>query len=494
MAAAPGSCTTRSRRWAGVVALLLLAAPAHGLAQASDQERIDAVSEFLLERAKANLLYVFERRIAEDRAVQCYFPTIYGYVRDGDLRLLLKSRAFWGQTIQSDLKTLAVRAVARSLGQTVDFGRAAMTATDHYNELAQYLSVRYQGKEYPLAAEPMNPPDELRTLIEGYWQVNALRDLMLEADRRLKDVDPVCGLPKVGPDDARRFGEALTRAIASLAAWRRHIRTHMSALTLDLARLERDCGAKPDRWVCAMRKQALDETLGSLDGDMTRQAEAAHAFVTRLNGYLDGIETARKMKEGRYTAQVVLTIELLKTNGADDELIDSFKRYILFFAELADANSAAEIKQTLDEYTMPPVSFAAKREKYTGHVFITAYVGIAGGRVTNAGSVGSDNRKGVYAPIGLEVSRGLASRDSISVLVAPLDFGYPVSLKLNGVKGEIRTSDISAPSVAVTFGFADYPVAVGLAYQWGRRDAALGVVERRALLFVGFDMPLLPLY
>lgn len=477
-------------RPAGILAAIVLAsAPSLCLGAATDQERIDAVSEFLLERAKANLLFIFERRIAQDRAVRCYFPTIYTYVSDGDMRLLLKGRTVWGDTIRSDLENLVARSAAKAFGKAVDLGKVASDATDRYLETFQYLSVRYQGAEYPLDAVPLGAPQELRDLIDGFWLANDLPALMLEADKALKNVDPQCDLPKIGMSDIRGFASALRSAVGKLDAWKKHFEAHKNDLAINARKLESDCRANSNRWFCADRGRAVESGIPSTAATLSAQAASALKAVGELDGYLGQIDAAKGN-----TARVVITINLLKASGADDELIESFKRYILFFAELSDAESGAEIKQILDEYTMPAVSFAVKREKYKSHVFVSSYVGVTLGRVTNSDHVGNENRNGIYAPVGVEYSYGLRNRNSVGVLVAPFDFGYPISLKLNGVTGNVKWSDVVAPSVMVSQGLADYPLSWGLAYQWGRRDEISGVVEHRAMIFVGFDMPLLPLF
>jgi len=135
-----------------------------------------------------------------------------------------------------------------------------------------------------------------------------------------------------------------------------------------------------------------------------------------------------------------------------------------------------------------------KREKYKSHVFVSSYLGIFYGDVLNSKSVGNANRNGIFAPVGVEYSYGHRSGNSLSVLVAPFDFGYPISLKLNGVTSSAKLSDVIAPSVMVARGFANYPLAVGAVYQRGRKEETTGAVEQRVMLFFGFDMPLLPLY
>ena len=488
-----GEADTRSRLMSKLrkafAVFLMVSSPSLCLGVASEEERIDAVSEFLLERAKANLLYVFERRIAQDRAVRCYFPTIYTYVSDGDMRLLLKGRAIWSDSIKSDLAHLVVRAAAKAVGKAADFSKLALSATDDYIELFSYMSVKYEGFEYPLSASSREHPQELRALINGFWEINDLRDLMLVADNALKNTDPVCDLPKLELNDVRKFVSDLKNAVGKLEAWKRHIETNRGRIVLNAGKLESYCRERPARWFCIDRSRMADFGISSVAAPISARAASTLKAAGDLESFLKRIDEA----QGN-TAKVLIVINFFKENAFDDELIESFKRYVLFFAELSDADSGAQVKQILDEYTMPAVSFAVKREKYKSHVFVSSYLGIFYGDVLNSKSVGNGNRNGIFAPVGVEYSYGRRSGNSLSVLFAPFDLGYPISLKLNGVTSNAKLSDVIAPSVMVARGFANYPLAVGAVYQRGRKDETTGAVEQRVMLFFGFDMPLLPLY
>ena len=75
-----------------------------------------------------------------------------------------------------------------------------------------------------------------------------------------------------------------------------------------------------------------------------------------------------------------------------------------------------------------------------------------------------------------------------------LDFGYPVSLKLNNVDDEVDLNQIVAPSLSVAYGFRNYPVVVGATYQKGRKDLRSNEFEDFSFLFIAYDMPLFTLF
>ena len=78
-------------------------------------------------------------------------------------------------------------------------------------------------------------------------------------------------------------------------------------------------------------------------------------------------------------------------------------------------------------------------------------------------------------------------------MLSPFDFGYPVTLKLNGAVEDAEFGDIWAPSVVFSYGVRNLPLALGAAYQKGRFVQSQNNAEDRILLFIGFDMPLWPL-
>lgn len=101
-----------------------------------------------------------------------------------------------------------------------------------------------------------------------------------------------------------------------------------------------------------------------------------------------------------------------------------------------------------------------------------------------------NNSYGIYAPIGLEYSHTVGNGGSLSYMVAPFDFGYPISLKLNGIESEVEFDEIVAPSAGITYGLPNSPVAIGLMYQKGRTFASSTEQEKRVFVHISFDMPL----
>jgi hypothetical protein len=482
---------------AALACALLTAAP--GTARAiTDSERIEAVSEFLLDRAQANYLYIFEQRMKNNDTVRCYFPTVYSRIRDYDLRLFLKTREDWGDSIEKDLGNLARSAAAKAIAAKVDLRAIALQGTNRYVEIAQYVEVEHKGKRLPLHVMDTSSSAEERAVVNGFYQFITLRDLLLTVDQAIRATGP-CGLPALSSADIANFVREAKVALSDLQAWRRHIDSQAANLRLNTAKLDADCRVEKGRPpVCAaldrMRTglQPFVDELKAAGGEMQKVIDANRDLPGRLERFEDELKAAKTK-----TRKVQLAIELLQETAPSlhDEIAESLKKYALFFAEISDAQNTEEVKAVLTAYTLPAVSFGLKREKYKGRATISAFLGYAYGAVLNDNeTLNDDNNHGVYAPLGLDLSLGTSWGGSFSLMVAPFDFGYPVSLKLNGVKEDLKLEDIVAPSIVLAYGKARYPLTGGLVYQWGRKDPASNIAERRLMLFLGFDMPLFSLF
>ena len=164
---------------------------------------------------------------------------------------------------------------------------------------------------------------------------------------------------------------------------------------------------------------------------------------------------------------------------------------MLFFAQIADSKDPKSTKGILEAYTLPAVSFFEKRDN-TRHWFISAYLGLSA--TVNDNGVEKDyKQEKIFAPIGLEYSWGAPSfwiADSVSVMVAPFDFGYPVNLKLKEIEKDVNYNEIVAPSVSVNFGVRKAPIAWGIVWQRGKAYDASGKQDYRMMVHVSFDMPL----
>ncbi len=465
---------------------LLFCLPLHNT-HAGDDERIQAVAEFLIERAEANLIYSFENRLKKDEELKCYFPATYAHIMQGNLRILISARGEWQRALESDIDTLMVRAVAHELVKGLDLSSIGMTATNDFLEAAEFIDL----DGYPLNSMPVGATPEQRQLINGFYSdFLKLREELQEIDNMLAGFagDDPCTMPVMSSADFKAHVEKLSAAIEGMKGLSTHIEKHGGKLRFDKARLSQACAADPRRGICELRDKALHQWLPTLRAQLNKPLVKVSASLVVLALYI-------KETEGQdYTSRVLRAMELLEKGGMNKQKLARLKNNVLFFARLADARTKEEAKAVLQEYTLPPVSFMIKRQPPGGaHWLLSSYFAYAGG-LTLDGPGKDKAYQGMFVPVGLEYSRALNSGASMSLMLAPFDFGYPVSMQLNGSDLGVGVDQVVAPSVSLTYGFADYPLAMGLSLQQGRDVGNGDSRENRAMLFFAFDMPLLQLY
>ncbi len=470
----------------------LLLPPLHNAVAGNEEQRIQAVSEFLVERAEANLMYSFENRLKKNQDLECYFPATYDYVSRGDLRLLITARGEWQRVLQNDIETLVVRAFAHELARSLDLSRAGINATNAYLEMVEFIDVSYQGGLHPINFIPLDSTPELRALINGFYDdFLRLRDEFDATDNMLAGFsgDDPCTMPQLSTADFNGYVERLGTALQGMQGLSQHFAQHGGKLRFNSQRMQEACAVDGTRPVCQIRERAVNQWLPELKEKLNKPVLKVAAVAAALARY---IEQTRDDVEN-YTARVLRVTELLK-NGMKEPRLVRLKNNILFFARLADANTKEEAKAVLQEYTLPPVSFMIKRQPPgESHWLLSSYFGYAGGKTTDGVNKDEGNH-GMFVPLGLEYSRALGSGNSLSLMLAPFDFGYPVSMQINGSEQKASLDQIVAPSLSLSYGLADYPLVIGLSYQQGRDVLGGDTREKRAMLFFAFDMPLLQLY
>jgi hypothetical protein len=473
-----------------LVLTFILFAPGHAIASGDD--RVSAVTDFLLKRAEENALYMFEMRLKRNQELACAFPVTYSYIEDGNLRLLLKNKELWKKSVEQDLLTM----VSGYAGDKISKGFEFLDFANRYIVTTQYLGLEYQGEIYPLNMVPLSANAEFRKLNYGFY------DGVIELDEAIRSLKAIqertnltrsgCDIPAMSLEDINQLSESIKLATKHLKAWENHIKINGKLLKLNTEKIKEECQAEPNHYHCKFINKPPQEWLQSEVEKAVGATAIAVATGVALKNFTDKIKATNT-----YAAKVLVAEKFMKQTGLSKSISnpERLTNDLMFFAELADADSnggKAEVEEILMRYTLPPVTFGVKRETQT-HVMITGYLTASFGNVINSSEVSSNNRLGIYAPVGVEVSHALES-GSISLMIAPFDFGYPISLKLNGVEQGVKLDEVVAPSIALSYGLKDYPLSVGVAYQRGRRSSLTNAVEKRAMIFMGIDMPLFLFY
>jgi len=461
---------------------------------AEGDTRAESVTDFLIDRAKDNAIYMFEVRLRRNSELACYLPKTYSYIEDGNLRLLVKNHDLWQSSMENDMRTMVNGYVGHELIETLD----TASLINLYIETIQLLDIEYQGEKYSLADISLSLRHDTHylALINGFYNgINDSRTILTRTKEAIEETQKArqeCNIPALTTAEITQLTDAINKTAPLLKQWRDHVKQNSSKISVNKARLTERCKQAPDFYPCKFSNKPPSEWLETTLEKTVAASVAAVATTIILKKFTDEIK-----QQNTYTGKVLVAKRFIKKLGLDKSLKnpERITNDLLFFAEIADANGdEKKITEILASYTLPPVTFAKKRE-HQAHVMITAYMAAAAGTVMNSDDLneGNSNKKGIYVPVGLELSRGY-NFGSLSLMLAPFDFGYPISLKLNGVDKDVSFDEIIAPSIAFSYGMNDYPVSVGVAYQQGRKAELTNEVEKRAMIFLGIDMPLLPLY
>lgn len=450
-------------------ALVLCAAAALSLCgdRASAQDAIvDGAAQFLIDRAGDNYLYVFERRLATNAHMQKYFPNTLRVARTGDLRALLMNKKIWRESLEKDLKAWLEDSGGSRVKEVLDVAQS----------LCDKVTVP---KSY-----------------EGVW-------------------GEICGKVK---NTIRE-----TRTAKSTAEKKQQLTEFAATLRIEGKSLAIDSKVTaPLGELLGDKSAPVAERLSDAPSFVRFDDERALAATKAIIGVFDGLRRAHdscdNLDSGSYTLCAVAVVSLLET-AADGERVvycklwglrceartlefesedvefADFRRYVVFFAQVADAEDAKTVTALLKTAAVPSVSFGVKREPHRWHALVTGYLGASFG-IKSRPSLSSEDSHlvGVSAPIGIEVSRGTGPRYSWSLLVSPIDLGYPVNVKLRGVDVATKASDVVVPGGYVFWGLKDLPIALGLGYTRGKSVDFPDTRVTRLMFIVAFDMPLFVLH
>ena len=433
---------------------------------ASTSARINGVTQFLIDRANDNYLYVFENNIKESEHLQCFFGDTYQNLQLASLKELLLSRSLWEESLKADMDTLLTRAVANSVENSLDVSGLAASIWGEYIEFIQQLELEYEGVHYPLSSIPIHADLTLREKINSFYvdsnQINeALTYFQAFKDRSL------CQTPVVSHLEFKVHIDALLKIEEQLAAIKAAFQKHQPNIR---GRRSEEIG------------NFIDLQLGKILPHINRVRTSLATLAEFADLYND---------EAASTAlKVIRTLSEIKRHASIKETeFAEMRRYIMFFAQVSDAESSDQVAALLKAYTLPSVSFLEKRNN-RDHWLISAYLGASGSSPKVPSSEDSSDEFAIYAPIGLEYSSALGDGSSLSIMVAPFDFGYPVSLKLSGLTEDIEFDEIVAPSINLNYGLKNYPLAIGLGYQKGRAFESSRANEEKVFIHISFDMPL----
>ena len=178
-----------------------------------------------------------------------------------------------------------------------------------------------------------------------------------------------------------------------------------------------------------------------------------------------------------YSAAVIEISLILERLSVENKFVTGVIKYGSFMANVASAQTPKEVKEAIEVVALPPGSYRVKRESEV-NVSLNGYVGFYGGDEYMAASEkGHSFSAGLFAPVGVAVSRGKIRKDetrggkSLTFFASVIDLGALASFRFNddqtNVASDIHFEDIFAPGGFLIWGFGKAPICFGVGVQMG---------------------------
>jgi hypothetical protein len=283
-------------------------------AVAGSQQIIDGFSEFLVERANANFIAIFERRLKNDKNFQCYFPETYRKIDSIRLDNLFVSRSYWQSGLEADLETLIDRAILVEVQ-----GGLKIIDRNTAIETIQYFEYEYEGERYSINAVDSRWEEPLKDQVNGFT-----RDLAESMDKMGKMVDEaktqslfddICQLRDYDKKKLKELLQPYLNSADKLAGWARHIESYGKNLRLSpagkQAAMQDYCERKQiPQADCATLKYDEKEFLQSLVGSdniaALRKAAEVAGRIKRAYAALDALDKKQADAVSRINALLPL--------------------------------------------------------------------------------------------------------------------------------------------------------------------------------------------
>ncbi len=532
---------------------------------ATTDEIIGGFSEFLVERANANLVASFERKLKKDENFQCYFQNTHQRINNLSLQNLFTSKGYWEQSVRDDLELLLYKTFLS------ESQRAISSFRNNFILTTQFLEYEYEGQSYSIDYIDLSWNENLKNQINGF--TFEIETFLENFDSSIKNLDG-CELSTVQANTLRSSLKNLITKNDSIEKWSTHFKNYGGNLRIKSEISDGDIckvlsiSSKDCKKLLTGDDQALTNlltnitsqldsilliisnvrdalnTFNRIDSELENKLKMLELFYasipnssstradltlllekldtdesideqyvkTFISNQLSELSTDNPDFEQKYskvnsifievlehdrslTDQAYLALELLNSSGTVTEAsYTSLSKYITFFTSIADSSDKSDVKNILEQYTMPPVSFGEKRKKGQ-RVFISSYFGVMVSTTENSqDDSDSDEPAGnLFIPVGIEYSAG-HGKSAISVMLSPFDFAYPISLQLQDQEEDYQLKHIVSPSLTLSYGLPSQPINAGLGIQGGQSYDDSEDYQTRYFFFLSLDLPMMRLF
>jgi hypothetical protein len=457
---------------------------------ADDSARINGAADFLSRRANENSLHIFYRAMKNHPYIQQFMPNTCSRLKSSDLRSLLLSDGLeWKNSVENDLVNFQIL-LLKALQSNFD-----TAIFDIYSSLTDSLPGAFEGVEvraegdscschlaYPVDQCTCSSPrtreisSSARLSILGFFKISFEYTTIAQLSSKFKEF---------------RLGDITDiNQTSSFSNALKEIRTDRFISISDSVQ----------KW----RKYLIGDTSSLYLVDMMA------TFYCRLDSALDcavKMTDTNESFESRVNNTLFVTGFINQILGDAMDLSSSvftdYRRYVLFFARVADAKSESEVKAVLNGVILPEASFQNKKEYQGLSLSVSSYMGVTAGiesgngtykRNWSAKTAGRYLYGGLTTPLGIELSKGWACGWSTGLLLPIIDIGPAVNTVLFNGNGDhldkLNWIDLLVPGVCLTAGIKDYPVAIGAGWYKGKSLHTDRYPEHHLFCFVGFDMSL----
>lgn len=490
--------------------------------------RIRGVAQFLLDRAQDNFLYILGQNIVKHEKFKDHFPNTHYFIKVGDLKLLLKSnRKIWSDIVERDLRQMIEKYVILKVGVNTTVTKLQENLKGAI--LEQHIGVKLEKYKKTLDNNHnLNPKikHEMRRKLTQY-------EFMLDKlNRRISD------LHKININECKIVNEADSSNKSSSdwstftqKCWMEYLNTLsdigdlgkklFSGLRSEIENAsfsEADLIYDHGLWEYVKERNniswwTLELIRESHNGDIEKLINIKKEIVRLASSDLPlNLIFLKFEKLSRVSNKSNSTVTSEKILGMDENSrkYKRFRKYVLFFTQLTDAETPDQVESLLLEMTVPPASFGIKREAGEHHLMFSGYLGFLGGTTySTKGETDFDSEGGYFgitAPLGFEWSYGChpskdkginwcsESESSFNIMISPIDLFHPINVILTDNDDNVKLDDIIAPGLFISRGVKGYPVTYGFGIQQGKAIRADTELENRYFLFVAFEIPMFVLH
>jgi hypothetical protein len=222
------------------------------------------------------------------------------------------------------------------------------------------------------------------------------------------------------------------------------------------------------------------------------------------------LEVATDIGNKNYSDAITVVLKMISDivgNQSDKSGFGMFfVKYASFAASIVQAKSSTDIENAIETVALPAGSASIKKNTNFS-IALNGYIGGAIGEEYLAQKASSNwgTISGAYAPIGVTFSKRIYT-SSVSLFVQLIDLGAVASYRLSDPNTaslpNFSFQNILAPGLGIIYGIPGMPVSIGYIDQLGPQLRSINATDvvtsqglnRRWQFFIAVDIPLFSLY